>query len=93
MMGHFERGAAHMTHAFAEPGHFFEFMPEAMLKGDIKSRYEAYSIAIDKGLLNPDEVRRKENMNNRPGGNRYRLGSGSQIEGEQPVDNRPPSED
>lgn len=93
MLGHFERNAAHMTHAFAEPGHFFEFMPEAMLKGDIKSRYEAYSIAIDKGLLNPDEVRRKENMNNRPGGHRYRLGSGSQIEGEAPVDNRPPSED
>jgi HK97 family phage portal protein len=87
MLGHFERAAAHMTHAFAEPGHFFEFLPEAMLKGDIKSRYEAYSIAIDKGIYNPNEIRRKENANDRPGGDGYRLGSGSQIEGQQPVQN------
>lgn len=93
MMAHFERGAAHMTHQFAEEGHFFEFLPEALLKGDIKSRYEAYSIAIDKGLLNPNEVRRKENMNDRHGGDDYRLGSGSQIEGQEtsPVDHRNPA--
>jgi HK97 family phage portal protein len=84
MMGHFERVAAAATHQFAEPGHFFEFLPDALLKGDIKSRYEAYSIAIDKGILNPDEVRSMENRNKRPGGEKYRLGSGSQIEGEAP---------
>ncbi len=84
MMGHFERVAAAATHQFAEPGHFFEFLPDALLKGDIKSRYEAYSIAIDKGILNPDEVRSLENRNKRPGGEKYRVGSGSQIEGEQP---------
>ncbi|TCP63852.1 phage portal protein [Sphingomonas sp. PP-CE-1G-424] len=83
MMGHFERVAAAATHQFAEPGHFFEFLPDALLKGDIKSRYEAYSIAIDKGILNPDEVRSLENRNKRPGGEKYRVGSGSQIEGEQ----------
>lgn len=84
MMGHFERVAAAATHQFAEPGHFFEFLPDALLKGDIKSRYEAYSIAIDKGVLNPDEVRDRENLNKRPGGDKYRVGSGSQIEGAQP---------
>lgn len=93
MLAHFERAAAHMTHQFAAPGHFFEFLPEALLKGDIKSRYEAYGIAIDKGILNANTVRRKENMNDRPGGDEYRIGSGSQIERQpsRPVDHRPPA--
>lgn len=94
MLGHFGRAAAHMTHQFAAPGYFYEFLPEAILKGDIKSRYEAYSIAIDKGILNPNEVRRKENLNDREGGEDYRVGSGSQIEGQppsSPIDHRPPA--
>ncbi|AOH85733.1 hypothetical protein AWL63_19075 [Sphingomonas panacis] len=94
MLGHFERAAAYMTHQFAEPGCFFEALPEAMLKGDIATRYTAYQIAIDKGILNPNEVRRRENLNDRPGGDEYRVGSGSQIEGQQPakpVDHRPPA--
>lgn len=85
MLTHFERVAAAATHQFAAPGHFYEFLPDALLKGDIKSRYEAYSIAVDKGILNPDEIRSMENRNARPGGDKYRVGSGSQIEGEQPA--------
>lgn len=84
MMGHYERGAAAATHQFAEPGHFYEFNVDALLKGDIKSRYEAYSIAVDKGILNPNEVRRRENINDREGGDDYRVGSGSTIEGQEP---------
>ncbi|MFN3387448.1 MAG: phage portal protein [Allosphingosinicella sp.] len=93
MLGHFERVAAAATHQFAEPGHFYEFLTDALLKGDIKSRYEAYAIAVDKGVLNPNEIRRRENLNDREGGNEYRVGSGSTIEGQQPsppVDHRPP---
>ncbi|RZT56412.1 HK97 family phage portal protein [Sphingomonas sp. BK036] len=91
MMGHFERVAAAATHQFAEPGHFFEFLPDALLKGDIKSRYEAYGVAIDKGILNPNEVRRMENRNDREGGDEYRLGSGSTVEGEaKPADRKLP---
>jgi HK97 family phage portal protein len=92
MMGHFERVAAAATHQFAEPGHFFEFLPDALLKGDIKSRYEAYGTAIDKGILNPNEVRRMENRNDRDGGDEYRVGSGSTVDGQAPappVDHRP----
>ncbi len=96
MLGHFERVAAAVTHQFAQPGHFFEFLPDAILKSDIKARYEAYSIAVDKGILNPNEVRRRENLNDREGGDEYRVGSGSQIEGQEPasappVDHRPPA--
>lgn len=85
MMRHYERVAGAATYQFAEPGHFYEFLPEALLKGDIKSRYDAYGAAIDKGIMSPNEVRRKENMNDREGGDDYRVGSGSSIEGQQPA--------
>lgn len=91
LMGHFERTAAAATHQFAEPGHFYEFLPDALLKGDLKSRYEAYSIAVDKGILNPNEVRQRENLNDRPGGDEYRVGSGSTLESAAPpIDHRTP---
>jgi HK97 family phage portal protein len=82
MMPHYERVAAAATFAFAEPGHYFEFMPDALLKGDIKSRYEAYNLAVGMGALNPNEVRRRENMNDREGGDAYRVASGAQVEGQ-----------
>lgn len=63
MMPHYERVAAAATHYFAEPGHFFEFMPDALLKGDIKTRWEAYKAAREAGVLNADEIRRRENIN------------------------------
>lgn len=95
MMGHFERVAAAATHQFAEPGHFYEFLVDALLKGDIQSRYAAYAIAVDKGILNPNEVRRRENLNDREGGDDYRVGSGATVEGQDPatppVDHRPPA--
>lgn len=95
MMVHYERVAAAATHQFARPGHFYEFLPDALLKGDIKSRYEAYGIGIDKGFLNPNTVMRRENMNGRPGGDEYRMGSGSTLEREQrseQIDHRPPEQ-
>lgn len=87
---HYARVAAAATHHFAEEGHFFEFLPEALLKGDIKSRFEAYGIAIDKGIYNPDEVRSMENRNKRPGGDEYRVGSGSTLENQTPPAPRQP---
>ena len=82
---HYERFAAAATHYFAEPGHYFEFLPEALLKGDIKSRFEAYGVAIDKGILSPNEVRSRENIPERDGGDAYRMGSGSMVEGGAPI--------
>jgi HK97 family phage portal protein len=41
----------------------FEFMPDALLRGDIKSRYDAYAVARNWGWLNVNEIRDKENMN------------------------------
>lgn len=84
MLAHYERVAGAATFAFAEPGHYFEFLPDALLKGDIKSRYEAYNLAVGMGALNPNEVRRRENLNDREGGDAYRVASGAQVEGQAP---------
>jgi HK97 family phage portal protein len=45
-----------------------EFVIEGLLRGDLKSRYEAYAQGINWGWLSPNEVREKENMNARDNG-------------------------
>jgi HK97 family phage portal protein len=47
---------------------FGEFLVDGLLRGDSKSRAEAFAIYLDRGVLNPDEVRDKENMNPRADG-------------------------
>lgn len=42
--------------------YFCEFLVDGLLRGDIKSRYEAYSRGILAGFLNRNEVRARENM-------------------------------
>ena len=49
-------------------GYFCEFLLDAMLRGDTKSRYEAHSLAIQNKWMNRNEVRIKENMNPVEGG-------------------------
>jgi HK97 family phage portal protein len=51
--------------------YFFEFMPDVLLRGDLKSRYEAYAIGRNWGLLNANECRDRENMNRYPAGDVY----------------------
>jgi hypothetical protein len=51
------------------------------LKGDIKSRYEAYQIARQNGWLSANDIRGKENMNPIPdeeGGNAYMVNTAMQ---------------
>lgn len=47
---------------------FMKFNVDGMLRGDQKSRYEAYQTAIDAGFRNPDEVRALEDLPPIPGG-------------------------
>ena len=54
-------------------GYYTEFVVEGLLRGDTKSRYEAYGAALDKGWMNPNEVRGLENLNPYPGGDAYRV--------------------
>jgi HK97 family phage portal protein len=43
-------------------GQFVKFNVDGLLRGDIKSRYEAHRIAIEAGFKNPDEARAHEDM-------------------------------
>lgn len=47
---------------------FAEFNVEGFLRGDIKTRFEAYAVGIQNGIYSIDEVRQKENENNLEGG-------------------------
>jgi hypothetical protein len=42
---------------------FAEHLPDDLLRGDVKGRYEAYKIAIDAGWMHRNEVRERENLN------------------------------
>jgi HK97 family phage portal protein len=44
-------------------GLYLEHTTAALLRGDIKSRFEAYGKALADGWLNRDEVRERENLN------------------------------
>jgi len=49
-----------------------EFLTDALLRGDTLARYNAYTIGLENGFLNIDEVRAAENRNPVPGGSIYR---------------------
>lgn len=48
--------------------YFAEFLVDGLLRGDIKSRYEAYAIGRQNGWLSADDIRELENMNPLPDG-------------------------
>ena len=50
---------------------YYEHLMDALLRGDIAVRYEAYVKAIQNGILSPNEVRSRENMNPYKGGDVY----------------------
>ena len=47
--------------------HFAEFLVDALLRGDTKTRNESYAIAVTNGWMNRNEVRERENMNKEDG--------------------------
>lgn len=50
-----------------------EFEFDALLRGDRKSRYDAYGVGIDRGFLSQNDVRRSEGWGPVPGGDTYRV--------------------
>ena len=52
--------------------YYAKFSVDGLLRGDIKTRMEAYGIAIDKEIMNPNEARDLEDLNPYPGGDEYR---------------------
>lgn len=51
--------------------YFAEFLVDGLLRGDSKSRAEFYASAIQNEWMNSNEVRAKENLDPRPGGDVY----------------------
>ena len=47
---------------------FVAFLVDALLRADLKARYESYNIGRNAGFLNVDEIRAMENMNPLPDG-------------------------
>jgi len=54
-----------------DAGYFCEFLQDSHNKADTASRYQAYSIAIQWGIMSRNEVRAKENLNPYEGGDEY----------------------
>ena len=69
-------------------GLFIEFNVDGLLRGDIKSRYDAYAVGRNWGWLSPNDVRALENLNPRDdeGGDAYHepLNMQSSIEPKNP---------
>lgn len=51
--------------------YFIEYLVDGLLRGDIASRYAAYSIARQNGWMNGNEIRELENQNPVPGLDEY----------------------
>ncbi|MFC4169614.1 phage portal protein [Teichococcus aestuarii] len=84
---HYERVAQAATKAFAAPGCYFEFLVDALVKGDLKSRWEAYRIQRETGVVSADEIRDRENLNRvggRAGAERWRPAN-MHISGTDPI--------
>lgn len=52
---------------------FFKLNVDGLVRGDIKTRYDAHSQAILTGWMSPNEVRDKEDLDPYEGGDEYRL--------------------
>ena len=64
---HYERFAQALTRAFAPDGHYFEHLTDALVKGDLKTRMEAYWLQRQMGMVSANELRQRDNQNPIPG--------------------------
>ena len=60
-----------LTDTEKKQGYFAEHKLEGLLRGDIKSRYDAYAIGRQNGWLSANEIRELENLNPIEGGDNY----------------------
>ena len=51
--------------------HFFEFLVDGLLRGDVETRFKSYALGRQWGWLSTNDVRRLENMNPVPDGDDY----------------------
>lgn len=51
--------------------HYFEHLPDALMRTDINSRYTAYSVGRNNGWLSVNDIRKRENLEPVAGGDAY----------------------
>lgn len=71
-----------LLNSFEKPDHYIQFNPDGLLRGDLKSRNEAYATARQNGWMSANDIRRKEGMDLIPeelGGDRY-LCNGNMVD-------------
>lgn len=81
---HYARVSQALTKLFGRHNHYFEHLTDALVKGDLKSRMEAYWLQRQMGMASADELRAKENQPNISGtaGSEYWRPSNMMVAGE-----------
>lgn len=64
---HFRRVSSAATRQFGGGGLYFEHLTDALVRGDLKSRMEAYWLQRQMGVVNANDLRRRENENDLQG--------------------------
>jgi HK97 family phage portal protein len=73
-----------INEALGNDEYFVEFLTDGLLRGDMKSRFDAYSVAVNAGFYCPNDAAMSEGMNPIPeekGGNDYRFPINYKIAG------------
>lgn len=63
--------AMHRQLIMAQRKYFVEFILDALLRADFKTRMEGYQIAVNNGIMSRNEVRELENRNSYLGGDEF----------------------
>jgi len=64
-----------------EPDSYCEFLMDSLERGNLLSRYQAYSVGRSAGFLSPNEIRKKENLGPYDGGDEYTRLPGNEVIG------------
>ena len=59
---HFARVEKSITQQFAAENYFFEHLTDSLVRGDIKSRMEAYWLQRQMGMVNANDLRARDNL-------------------------------
>lgn len=72
-----------------ESSMFVEHLVEGLLRADLKTRMDAYAVAITNGILSRNEVRKLENREAYDGGDKYLYPSNMMVNGQPQPTQRP----
>jgi HK97 family phage portal protein len=73
-----------LTPAERASGLYVELNLDALVRGDLKTRFESYQLGIQNGILSANECRERENLNARDGGDSYLTPLNFAVDGKAP---------